>query len=277
MAGGAVGRWHGGGLLALGILLAEGIAFLIPTALLILSLQRAQPLRIPLSTKRIRISMVRFALRLGITVALASFLINLAILQLIGQDISFINPVFFQASDIGGYPLLYAIAVALVPALVEEIYLRGAVLQVFMRYAGTGLSIVLSALVFAMLHGSLSNFAGPFLGGLVFGWLTYAYGSIWPAVIAHAANNLLYLLVLWLTNTYSAFGIWSYLPSICVLLVLLFAYLSLRAAERLFLGGRVPHFVRGQPNVVAIHSIFGNPASIAFIAAFFAKTVLGVI
>lgn len=274
IAGGKMGSWLSGSMLALGILLVEAVAFLLPTLMMIVPLGNARPLRIPLSVKRLRPSAVHFALRLGIMVSLASFLMNLAVLQLIGQDVSAINPASFQGSDIGGHTLAYVIAVALVPALVEEIYIRGAVLQVFMRYAGTGLSIVLSAVVFAMLHGSINNFAGPLLGGIVFGWLTFVYGSIWPAVIAHAANNLFYLFVLWATDTYSAFGIWRHLPSVCVLLLLLFVYLSLRSAERILLDGRVPYFARGQSSVAAIRSIFGNPASLAFIAAFVAKTVL---
>lgn len=277
VAGGAVGSWLNGGMLAWGILLAEVTAFLVPTIMLILPLRRGEPLKIPVSRKCLSFPTVRFAVRLGVMVSLASFLANLAVLQLIGQDISAINPAAFQASDIGGHPLIYILAVALIPAVVEEIYFRGAVFQIFTRYAGTGLSIGMTALVFAMLHGSLHNFIGPFLGGLIFGWLAFTYGSIWPAVIAHAVNNLFYLFVLWLTDTYSAFGIWSRFPSICVLLMLLFIYLSLRSAERLLFAGRVPHFAQGQHIGAAIRAIVGNPASFAFLIAFFAKTVFGVI
>lgn len=277
IAGGAVGKQINNGFLTWWILLAEAIAFLVPTVMIILPLRRGEPIRIPASRKRLRFPTVRLAVRLGIAVSLLSFLANFLVLQIAGDDISALNPASFQASDLGGHPLAYILAVALVPAIVEEIYLRGAVFQVFSRYAGTGLCIFLTALVFAMLHGSLYNFIGPLLGGLVFGWLAFAYGSIWPAVIAHAANNLFYLFALWLTDTYSAFGIWNYFPALCVLLLLLFVYLSLRAVERLFLTGRVPHFVQGQGAAAAIRAIVGNSAAIAFVIAFFAKTVFGVI
>ena len=277
IAGGTVGKWLSGGLLAWGILLAEGIAFLVPAAMIILPLRRGEPIKIPVSRKRLRLPAVRLALRLGIAVSLLSFLANFVVLQIAGQDISALNPASFQASDLGGHPLIYILAVALIPAIVEEIYIRGAVFQVFTRYAGTGLCIFLTALVFAMLHGSLYNFVGPLLGGLAFGWLAFAYGSIWPAVIAHGANNLFYLFVLWLTDTYSAFGIWNHFPSFCILLLLLFVYLSLRAVERLLLAGRAPHFIQGQPNAAAVRAIIGNPGAIALVIAFFAKTVFGVI
>ncbi|MGM9613837.1 MAG: lysostaphin resistance A-like protein, partial [Butyricicoccus sp.] len=277
IAGGAVGKELRSGILVWWILLAEIIAFLVPTLMIILPLRRGEQIKIPTSRKRLRGSTVRFAVRLGIAVSLLSFLVNFLVLQIAGDNISALNPASFQASDLSGHPLVYILAVALVPAVVEEIYLRGAVFQVFSRYAGTGLCIFLTALVFAMLHGSLYHFIGPLLGGLVFGWLVFAYGSIWPAVIAHAANNLFYLFALWMTDTYSAFGIWNYFPALCVLLLLLFVYLSLRAAERLLLAGRVPHFVQGQGAAAAIRAMIGNPAAIAFLIAFFAKTVFGVI
>lgn len=278
VAGGViVGRWPSKGLLAWGILLVEVVAFFVPTVLLILPLRKGEPLRIPASTKRLNLRTIRFSVYVGVGVSLLSFLLSLACLHLFSQDVSAINPASFHASDIGEHFLLYLFAIVVVPAVVEESYLRGAILRVFNRYAGTGLSIALTALVFAMLHGSLYNFAGPLLAGIAFGWLAFAYDSIWPAVIAHLTNNLCYILVLWLTDTYSAFGIWNYFPAICVILTLLFLYLSLCSAERVLLAGRVPHFARGQHPLTAVRAIIGNPASIAFIAAFMAKTVFGVI
>ncbi len=277
VASGVIGGWSSKGLRAWGILVAEVLAFFLPTVLLILPLRRGEPLKIPVSTKRLSFPTVRFAIYIGVAVSFVSFLLNLACLQLFGQDIASMNPASFRSSDIGSYFFLYLFAIVVVPAVVEEIYLRGALLRVFSRYAGTGLSILLAALVFAMLHGSLYNFLGPLVGGLLFGWLTFVYDSIWPAVIAHMVNNLFYLLILWFTDAFSAFGIWSHFPSVCVLLALVFTYLSLCAAERLFLTGRVPHFAQGQHGLAAVRALVMNPASLAFVAAFFAKTVFGVI
>ena len=246
VAGGNVGTWASKGLIAWGILLAEVAAFLVPTVLLILPLRKGERLQIPVSTKRLNVRTVRLSIRLGIAVSLISFLLNLVCLHLFGQDVSSINPASFHASDIGGHFLLYLFAIVIIPAIVEEIYVRGAIFRIFNRYAGTGLSIVLSALVFAMLHGSFYNFLGPFVAGIVFGWLTFVYDSIWPSAIAHLVNNLFYLIILWCTDVYSVFGIWNYFPAICLILVLLFIYLSLGSVERLLLAGRVPHFAQGQ-------------------------------
>ena len=53
---------------------------------------------------------------------------------------------------------------------------------------------------------------------------------MWPAVLAHAVNNLYYMFVLWITDTYAAFGIWNYFAAVNGLVLLLFLYLSLRVA-----------------------------------------------
>lgn len=276
-AGGTIGKCLNSNFLVWSILLAEVTAFFLPALMIVLPMRRGEPLRIPAGRKCLKFSTVRFAFRLGILVSILSFFSSLLVIRLAGQDFSAINPAAFQASDIGRHPLVYLLTVALVPAVVEELYMRGVVMQVFSRYAGTGLSILLSAVVFAMLHGSLHNFIGPLLGGLVFGWLTFTFGSIWPAVIAHLTNNLFYLFVLWLADSYSAFGIWDHLPALGALLLLFFAYLSLRSAERLLLTGRVPHFAEGQAAGTALRAIVGNPASIGFVIIFVAKTVFGVI
>ena len=129
IAGGAVGKQINNGFLTWWILLAEAIAFLVPTVMIILPLRRGEPIRISASRKRLRFPTVRLAVRLGIAVSLLSFLANFLVLQIAGDDVSALNPASFQASDLGGHPLAYILAVALVPAIVEEIYLRGAVFQ----------------------------------------------------------------------------------------------------------------------------------------------------
>lgn len=273
MAGGAVGKMVGGSQIALEIMLAEIVAFLIPTFLLIAPLRKGEPVGVPLGIGNARPRAFGFAALLALSCFFLSFFINFAVLQLTGMAPSQMTPTAVQASGITREPLLYFFAVAFVPGIVEEIFVRGPVQQVFSRFASTGTVIFLSGLVFAMLHGSLQNFIGPLLCGVCYAWLTFTYKSIWPAIWAHIINNVLYLCVLWLTDTYSAYGIWNYVPPICVILFLLFGYLTFRMAEDMLLDGQIPHFQRGQSLGAAIRSIFGNPASVAFVAAFLVKTV----
>lgn len=86
--------------------------------------------------------------------------------------------------------VLVVLSTAVFPALLEEFMLRGALLGVLRRF-GDGFAIIASSLVFAVMHASLIQFAFAFLVGIALGHVTVKSGSIWLAVIIHAANNFL--------------------------------------------------------------------------------------
>lgn len=90
---------------------------------------------------------------------------------------------------IAGMTVFEMAALLFLPALLEELLLRGAVLRDLERCGGAGL--LLCGLSFAMLHGDLSNFTGPLVAGMIYAWLCLVLDSVWPAVIAHLGNNLL--------------------------------------------------------------------------------------
>ncbi len=83
-----------------------------------------------------------------------------------------------------------AAVVVLVAPFVEEIFYRGLGVRV-LGFLGGFVSIVGTALVFALAHGIFA--AVPALGifALALGWLRWRTESVWPGVIAHAAYNLL--------------------------------------------------------------------------------------
>lgn len=81
------------------------------------------------------------------------------------------------------------LAVGVAPVL-EEFFFRGLIQQPLEARWGAAPAIGFSASLFAVIH--LLPWVLPlhlFLG-LVFGWAVYATGSIWVAVILHAANNI---------------------------------------------------------------------------------------
>ena len=84
--------------------------------------------------------------------------------------------------------VLVVLSTAVFPALLEEFMMRGAVLGVLRKF-GDGFAIIASSLVFAVMHASLIQFAFAFLVGIVLGFVTVKSGSIWMAVLIHAANN----------------------------------------------------------------------------------------
>lgn len=83
----------------------------------------------------------------------------------------------------------YIIAIAVVPALVEELGMRGAVMQPLRKYGDT-FAIVVSAVVFAILHGNLIQAPFAFMAGLAIGYAVCLTESLWTGVMIHFANNL---------------------------------------------------------------------------------------
>ena len=80
---------------------------------------------------------------------------------------------------------------ALAPALVEEFALRGMVLGVVKKHFGNGPAILVSSIIFSLMHGNLQQIPFALLLGLYLGYITVYTGSILPAVILHFANNFI--------------------------------------------------------------------------------------
>lgn len=81
------------------------------------------------------------------------------------------------------------IADALVPALCEEYALRGVVMGSLRKY-GDSAAIGISSLLFALMHGNMTQAPFAFLLGLVIGRLVIATNSLWTGMIIHFLNNL---------------------------------------------------------------------------------------
>jgi membrane protease YdiL (CAAX protease family) len=83
---------------------------------------------------------------------------------------------------------LSVLAVGVAPVC-EELAFRGYLQTTLSLRRRPGGAIATGAFLFAALHLDPIRFPALVVLGLVFGWLTWRAGSIWPAVAAHAANN----------------------------------------------------------------------------------------
>ncbi len=77
---------------------------------------------------------------------------------------------------------------AVTPALAEEVLFRGAVMQSLRPGLGRG-AVVVSALLFALMHLSPWRLVPTFLVGLVIGAIVLRTGSIWTGILLHFAHN----------------------------------------------------------------------------------------
>ena len=92
-----------------------------------------------------------------------------------------------------GFVLTF-LATAVTPPLVEEFLCRGLILGSLRPY-GDGFALVISSLMFGMMHGNFEQIPFAFLVGLALGFIVLESGSLWIAVAVHAANNAVSVLV----------------------------------------------------------------------------------
>lgn len=98
--------------------------------------------------------------------------------------------------DFGGKPsgvlgfMLTLISTAIIPALVEEFACRGIMLGV-LKDQGDAFAIIVSAIMFGLVHGNFEQIPFAFLVGLVLGFITVKTGSIIIAVAVHFTNNFI--------------------------------------------------------------------------------------
>jgi membrane protease YdiL (CAAX protease family) len=78
--------------------------------------------------------------------------------------------------------------IGLIAGAAEELYFRGLILSGYSRF-GRWPAIVITALLFGLFHFNVQNFVAPVFLGIVFGYMTAATGSIYPAITGHFVNN----------------------------------------------------------------------------------------
>lgn len=106
----------------------------------------------------------------------------LKVLGLSGMPEGNLKPVF---SSVAGM-----LAMGVTGPVAEELVFRKHVMDSLDSYKSPALSIVFSALLFAVVHGNLSQAVPAFLLGILFGWLYFRTGSILLVSVLHIVNNM---------------------------------------------------------------------------------------
>jgi len=96
--------------------------------------------------------------------------------------------------------LLAILVSAVIPAICEELLFRGVILNgLRSRFSDVG-SVVLSGLMFALMHGNLQQFIYPFILGCIMGWIVLRTGSLVSSIIVHFVNNFLVVTLAFIQN-----------------------------------------------------------------------------
>lgn len=96
-----------------------------------------------------------------------------------------------------------ALVVILVGPFAEELFFRGLGVRALMAFGGV-LSILVTGVVFGLVHGILGALPALVLFGIGLAWLRLRSASVWPSYIAHVAYNglgILFLVLSWATDT----------------------------------------------------------------------------
>jgi membrane protease YdiL (CAAX protease family) len=78
---------------------------------------------------------------------------------------------------------------AVLPAVFEEAALRGLVLTALATMMSRRRAIVISALLFAAIHGRIERMPDTFISGVIYGWIFVRTGSLLPSMLVHFLHN----------------------------------------------------------------------------------------
>lgn len=86
--------------------------------------------------------------------------------------------------------IMGALSIAVIAPIVEELLFRGAIMNHLQEQGySPHKSIVVSAIVFGLIHINPAQVIFAFLMGLVLGWIVWRTGSLIPVIAGHALNN----------------------------------------------------------------------------------------
>ncbi len=86
--------------------------------------------------------------------------------------------------------LVNIVIMALLPAMAEELFFRGALFRVLFRLSGKPwMAILISSIIFALLHGTVFKIVPIFTLGLLLGTIYYTSGNLWYSIAIHFLNN----------------------------------------------------------------------------------------
>lgn len=107
-----------------------------------------------------------------------------------------------EITNFGTY-IIYVIVMCVVPAVFEETLFRSTILS-GLRERGKTFAIVVSALVFMLMHGGPDQTIHQFILGVVLGYVFVYSGSIWVTVLIHFLNNFYAVTAIYLMSFVSS-------------------------------------------------------------------------
>lgn len=86
--------------------------------------------------------------------------------------------------------VILALTVTLGPGICEELFFRGLVLRSLCNSTSAVRAVAVSSILFGLVHFDVLQSPGAMIIGVYLGFLAVRSNSIYPAIVAHATNNL---------------------------------------------------------------------------------------
>ena len=149
-------------------------------------------IKLDFNAKNFEVKHVVFIILLSVGMFLGVGFINLKINQtLVGWGVKSSSPAIV-VENVWQF-LFFTISLAILPAIFEEIFFRGILLNSFGKN-NTFLSVLIVSLCFALYHCNLTQFAYQFIYGVAFSFVAITCKSVLPCIISHFLNNFIVLL-----------------------------------------------------------------------------------
>jgi uncharacterized protein len=128
---------------------------------------------------------------LAVAAVPATFLLAAGVVALVNRvfDVPIIEMVQPMLDAGYGWTVI-VLATCVQPAVFEELAFRGVILSGLRQTMSDGEAIIVSALMFMIIHLAFLSFPHLVLMGLVTGYLRVRSGSLYPGMILHFAHNL---------------------------------------------------------------------------------------
>ncbi len=176
--------------------LCQGVAFLATLYAMVFVYDREKPASEVLALRRPSVLLALLATAIGVALHGPLTLIANAIygrFPLPEQDVEMMREIL-TASTLRD-KIAFVAAAGVVGPVVEEVFFRGALYRNLRRVHPPSLTLFGMSLLFAAAHLDARTFLPDFLGGLAMGYVRILSGSLWPAILLHAAFNTASMLV----------------------------------------------------------------------------------
>lgn len=160
-----------------------GETIMLVPALLFLALNRNNPLKL-CRFHKIRISTALMTVLFAFLAMPAATLMNILSMFFVENTVSQMSPQMLAA----GFPLCF-LAIAVYGPFVEEVVFRGGIFGGMRESASAWKAMLLSALVFGMMHMNFNQMGYAFVLGIGMALLVEATGSIWASILFHITVN----------------------------------------------------------------------------------------